>query len=294
MRFFFKINANIWFQRQSLIALLLFIQALISAPIALGNAKPSRVVSINLCTDQLLLQLASRDRIASVTYLATDPTISYLADRARGLPQNHGLAEEILPLKPDLILAGAFTSRPTTSLLRRLGYRIIEFKMADNFQTLRENIIKAGEVLYERTKARRFVRKINLALDQITPSGRTISSIILQPSAAGFGNVSLLDDVFRKAKLTSISSGEGILGIGWLTLDKIIKSQPELIISDDDPSWPSLGHLVMRHPAYRAIRDKQGRVPSRVNLPVNLWNCGGPQVVKAISILVDARALVLE
>ncbi len=259
-----------------------------------ANERPERVASLNLCTDQLVLELLNQDRIVSVTYLAKDPSISYLADRAKGLPQNHGLAEEILPLKPDLILAGAFTSRPTTSLLTGLGYRVIEFKMADNFHALQENIIKAGEILDESEKARRLVRDINLELDQITPSGRTISSVILQPSAAGLGNVSLLDDIFRMAKLTSISSGEGILGVGWLTLDRIIKAQPELIISDDDESWPSLGHLVMRHPAYRAIRDKQGRIPSRVNLPANLWNCGGPQVVKAISILVDARALVLE
>ena len=130
-----------------------------------------------------------RDRIVSVTYLATDPVISYLADRARGLPKNHCLAEEILPLKPDLILAGAFTSRPTTPLLRRLGYRVIEFKMADNFHTLQENIIKAGEVLDESEKARRLVRHINLELDQITPSGRTISSVILQTSAAALGKI---------------------------------------------------------------------------------------------------------
>ena len=291
---FFTIFANRWFLRLSAVALISIIEIL-SISMASADPKPTRIVSINLCTDQLLLQLVGHKRIASVTYLAADPYISYSANRAVGLVKNHGLAEEVIELRPDLILAGAFTSRPTTSLLKKLGYRVIEFKMAGSFETLRQNIIKAGEVLDEEKKARRLVAQFDTALGRVVaPNGRLVSAIILQPNAAGAGNVSLLDDIFRSANLTSISLGQGILGIGWLTLDQVIWAQPELIISDMEPSWPSLGHLAMRHPAYRAILDKQGRVPGHVNLPANLWNCGGPQVAKAVSILAKARAVALD
>ena len=290
---FFTIFANRWFLRLSALAVISLIEIL-SISMASADPKPTRIVSINLCTDQLLLQLVGHKRIASVTYLAADPTISYSANRAIGLVKNHGLAEEVIELRPDLILAGAFTSRPTTSLLKKLGYRVIEFKMAGSFETLRQNIIKAGEVLHEEKKAGRLVTQFDRALGKLTPNGRLVSAIILQPNAAGAGNVSLLDDIFRAASLTSISLGQGILGIGWLTLDQVIWAQPELIISDVDPSWPSLGHFAMRHPAYRAILDKQGRVPPRVILPANLWNCGGPQVAKAVSILAKARADALD
>ena len=138
-----------------LVAFFLIFQVVIAQPV-IANGKPNRVISINLCTDQLVLQLLDRDRIASVTYLAADPTISYSANRAVGLVKNHGLAEEVVALNPDLILAGAFTSRPTTSLLKKLGYRVIEFKMAGSFETLRQNIIKAGEVLDEEKKSKTF------------------------------------------------------------------------------------------------------------------------------------------
>ena len=290
---FFTIFTNRWFLRLSALAVISVVEIL-SISMASADPKPTRIVSINLCTDQLLLQLVGHKRIASVTYLAADPYISYSANRAVGLVKNHGLAEEVIELRPDLILAGAFTSRPTTSLLKKLGYRVIEFEMAGSFETLRQNIIKAGEVLDEEKKAGRLVTQFDRALGKLTPNGRPVSAIILQPNAAGAGNVSLLDDIFRSANLTSISLGQGILGIGWLTLDQVIWAQPELIISDVDPSWPSLGHFAMRHPAYRAILDKQGRVPPRVTLPANLWNCGGPQVAKAVSILAKARADALD
>ena len=91
---------------------------------ALGQqVRAKRVVSTNLCTDQLLLLIAKRSRIASVSYLARDPLFSHLANRARDIPINHGLAEEILPLEPDLVLVGSHTIRPTTVLLRKLGIK---------------------------------------------------------------------------------------------------------------------------------------------------------------------------
>ena len=257
------------------------------------SAKPERVVSLNLCTDQLLLQLADPEHIASVTYLAADPTISYFAKRAIGLTKNHGLAEELLPLRPDLILAGAFNRRPITSLIKRLGYRVAVFEMADGFDTLRQNIRMAGKVLGEESKAERLVTEFDQEIKRFSAPGPYISAIILRPSAAGVGKISLLDDIFRAAGLTSLSGDHGIMGIGWLTLDRVIEARPEIIISDADPRWPSLGHQATRHPAYAAIRDKQGRIPSRVNLPTKLWNCGGPQVAKAVSILAEARATFL-
>lgn len=65
---------------------------------------PQRVVSLNLCTDELLLLLAGRARIAAVSALADDPVYSPAATLAEGLPQNHGTAEEVLRLAPDLAL----------------------------------------------------------------------------------------------------------------------------------------------------------------------------------------------
>ena len=147
---FFTIFANRWFLRLSALAVISVIEILLISMVSAGP-KPTHIVSINLCTDQLLLQLVGHKRIASVTYLAADPYISYSANLAVGLVKNHGLAEEVVALNPDLILTGAFTSRPTTSLLKKLGYRVIEFKMAGSFETLRQNIIKAGEVLDEET-----------------------------------------------------------------------------------------------------------------------------------------------
>src|SRR5215831_17968551 len=63
---------------------------------------PTRVVSLDLCTDQLLIELAQRDRIAAVTHLAADPAVSAIPEKARGIPFTHGNAEDVLRYDPDL------------------------------------------------------------------------------------------------------------------------------------------------------------------------------------------------
>ena len=40
-------------------------------------APPQRIVSLNVCTDQLLLDLVPRERIAALSYLAVDPDVSH-------------------------------------------------------------------------------------------------------------------------------------------------------------------------------------------------------------------------
>src|SRR5262245_65663910 len=62
------------------------------------SPKPKRIVSLNLCTDELVLRLAEPRNIAAVTWLARLPNASNVAERAAMVPINHGLAEEVIPL----------------------------------------------------------------------------------------------------------------------------------------------------------------------------------------------------
>ncbi|MBK9079818.1 MAG: hypothetical protein IPL91_12170 [Hyphomicrobium sp.] len=99
--------------------------ALGAAAFVLASAEaaepPRRIVSLNLCTDQLLLDLVEPERIAGVSYLATDPTLSADAVRLEPFKKLKGTAEEVLALHPDLVIAGEYTTGATVDLLRRLG-----------------------------------------------------------------------------------------------------------------------------------------------------------------------------
>ena len=78
--------------------LILTAVALLSAIAHLGATdtpgKPGRIVSLNMCVDELILRLAQPQNIASVTWLSRDPKNSNVAELGAGVPFNHGLAEE--------------------------------------------------------------------------------------------------------------------------------------------------------------------------------------------------------
>ena len=86
--------------------------ALVPVPGQAAEA-PRRIVSLDLCTDQLLIDLVERERIAAVTHLAADPEVSAIWEKGKGIPITRGKAEDVLHYKPDLILAGPFGVAPT-------------------------------------------------------------------------------------------------------------------------------------------------------------------------------------
>ena len=84
---------------------------------AVQAAKPRHIMSMNMCNDLILLMLVPRERIASVTYLAHDAVDALMPGSDRGIPINHGTAEDIVVQKPDLILASPWS----TPAARRLA-----------------------------------------------------------------------------------------------------------------------------------------------------------------------------
>ena len=82
--------------------------AALALTLAVSNAVayPHHVMSLSMCTDDLLLELLPPDRIASVTYYSRLPSNSYQWPQAAKVAINWGSVEEVLAQKPDLVLAG--------------------------------------------------------------------------------------------------------------------------------------------------------------------------------------------
>jgi iron complex transport system substrate-binding protein len=95
--------------------------ALLAVSAGDAQARPQRIVSTNVCADQLVLLLANPAHIVSVSSLATDSQISNLADKARGYRVNHARAEEIIQLQPDLIIGDVQTGRHANRLAASIG-----------------------------------------------------------------------------------------------------------------------------------------------------------------------------
>ncbi len=248
-------------------------------------AKPQRIVSINLCTDQLLMLIAERKHIASVSYLAAKKNSSAMYLEAKGIKANHGRAEDILLMKPDLILAGTYTSRPAVFLLNRLGFNIIELPVARNLDDIRQNIKTIANAVGEVEKGEQLLAAFNQRLAQVLaarPKQRPIA-VFYRENGYTTGSNTLANTLLETAGFINLATQLGISGSGYLSLETLIAEDPRIIISGKQRSQNgSIARAAFQHPAFKKfITQKQ-----IINISDPLWICGTPFVLDAIENLI--------
>lgn len=252
-------------------------------PAYAGDA-PQRVVSINVCTDQLALILAREGQLQSISYLSRDPQLSAMADKAQRFPVNHAGAEEVFLLKPDLVLAGTFSSRATVGLLRRLGIRVEEFAPARSFGDIEEHVHRLGDLLGRQAEAQAQIVSMKAALATIKRPAQSKTVALYYANSYTSGEGTLIDEAVRLAGLENMADKAGITGSALLPLEKLVLAKPDILVRGARDRAPALAFENFRHPALRAL-EKQVRA---VTLDDNLTVCGGPFSVDAVTELAGA------
>lgn len=250
-----------------------------------AEARPERIVSLNLCADQLLLEMVEPARIGSVTWLARDATQSAMAERARGVPINYGRAEEIVPQRADLVLVGQFTAPAATAMLRRLGLRVETVGHPRDLAGVKAEILRVGLILDEGAKAQAIVATIDRRLSGLPEAAepRPVAAL-LRPNGVTAGPGSLVDDVLRAAGYVNFSASIGRDRLDRLPLEALILGRPDVLVVDQrDFAAPSLAQAMQRAPVLAHV------APKRVVVPSWSWTCAGSAIAEAVERLAAAR-----
>ncbi len=257
-------------------------------PIA-AKAGPMRVVSLNLCTDQLALALLPRERIAALSFLAADPGLSALSGQVGDIRLVQGMAEEVLPLAPDLVLAGTFTTRPTIALLRARGVPVLEVGLVQDFDGIRAQIRQVAVALDVPARGEAMIAEMDATLEAAkAPAGRAdrLRALSLAPGAFTAGSGTLSDAVMRAAGLVNYAADKGLVGYGYLPVETVAADPPDLLIANaDEGGHPSLNGQMLVHPAL----DRTVPPDARPRVSGKLWTCGGPFTADAVAMLAQAR-----
>ncbi len=255
---------------------------------------PQRIVSLNVCTDQILVALVPRERIAGVTYLAIDPTISAAPTAFAGIPTSRGDAEDVLARDPDLILANPFSTPATVDLLRRLGRRVVITPFPQDVASVRQAITEIATAVEEPEAGARLVATLDAQIaaveSRVREDKRRPSALVYQVNNYVAGNGTLVDEALRIAGFRNGASGMATVAGGQTDLETIVASLPDLMVLATRPEdyLTTVGDN-LRHPALQAMMH---RVRSIV-LPWPLWLCGTQHIASAIARLADARTALL-
>ncbi|WP_185983284.1 ABC transporter substrate-binding protein [Aureimonas mangrovi] len=271
--------------RQRLLPLLFALSAFGPAT-AWGEEALPRVASLNLCADELVLRLADRAQIASVTSLARDGQLSNVSALAAEVPINDGAAEEIALQAPDLVLTGAFTTQGASGFLRRIGTPILELSMPQTLDGTYDQIIEIATALGQRERGAAIIGNMHATLDTSAATGERPRALVLEPNGFTVGPGSLSDELLARAGLSNAATELGIAAYGHVPLETIVLSAPDILVVDADDDAPSLATEILRHPALARL---EGRTQI-VAVPSRLWTCPGPGLVEAVQRLRDGAA----
>lgn len=248
--------------------------------------RPTRIVSLDFCADQYVLKLAEREHILAVSPDAVK-AFSFMRDEAVGVPTVRSNAEDVLILKPDLVVRSYGGGPNATAFFERAGVPVLNVGWASSIHDAEINSIpsvirQVAEGLGARERGEEVVDAYLARLAAVEDKAAGNSTLYMTPAGVTSGGNSLIHQAIISVGLTNFADRAG-----WhsLPLERLAYERPELVAtayfdtrSNHNTTWsPS------RHPmAKRELTQSE-----RVDLEGAWLSCGGWFILEAVEALAD-------
>lgn len=222
-----------------------------------ASAAPRRIVSLDYCADQFVLALADRDQIVALSRgsLRDD---SYYRDRARGIRQTRGTLEEVLALRPDLVVRNWGGPWDAETVYRRFDAPVLQVGDAPNFEAARADLLDAARRIGHAERGEALAHDLDIRLARLRASAPPTPAPVLYLSAGGAvaGADTMMNAMIEAAGGRNVHAGES-----WtvLPLERLVTMPPAVIAlgffdhgrSRVNP-WLPARHPVLRRALARA------------------------------------------
>ncbi|MBT4448366.1 MAG: ABC transporter substrate-binding protein [Gammaproteobacteria bacterium] len=217
-----------------------------------------KIVSLDLCTDWMLLKYASQAQSIIYSPLLYRYKVDWVPDN---LPVHDGSLEQILELNPDLIMTGEFNATLLTKRLKQLGIKTeimplpLKLRSIINYTNKFKSLVQTQKL-----------PDLPLSLKSYELNGMKL--LILGPNGIGTGTGTLENDIISKSGWINYIKATGFVS---LDLERLAIDAPNAVLWSR-PVSNSLANLFARHRVLKEII---------INRKVNIndswrWQCPGP------------------
>jgi iron complex transport system substrate-binding protein len=229
-------------------------------PLTFPTTAPKRIISLSPSMSEILSALHLDDRVVGVDYYTTFPTNFAHKTKVSSADGTYK-TEQIVALKPDLILSDGGLTKTTDSQLAALGLHVVDLPNTSLAQVL-QKIVLIGRLTLTETTARTLVDSLQQQITSIknTVAGTAAPKVLLEvdDSAPGkpyvFGGGSFGDELIQDANGSNIfhdnSSGGGYPQVSD---EAIIAANPQFIVLTEDPAYGGQPAQVYRRPNWGGI-----------------------------------------
>jgi iron complex transport system substrate-binding protein len=262
-------------------ALALALAQLIATPL---SAAPRRIVSINPCIDAVLVEVAEPGQILAISHYSQDARATSIPlTTARRFAATSGTAEEVVALRPDIVLAGAHVSPSTIAALQRLKVPVQTFKVPESVAESIAQVRAIAAAAGQPARGEALVRRIEQAVARAAARkrGAAVPALIWQGSGLVPGENTLANELLRLAGFRNMSAAYGLKRWDVLPLEHLAARPPRVLLSDSVTGDRMSGHRVLRRLDGRMLR---------AQFDERLLSCAGPVIIRALDRLSKVRA----
>jgi len=242
-------------------------------------------LSLNPCSDSILAEVADREQILAISHFSQDPSSSSMdLAKARSFPAVSGSAEEILALRPDVIVADEFVPAATRAAFADLGLRLVQLPIVASVAQGEEQVMELARLAGHPERGRALNARINKALAGARPpaGSEPVPAVVWQSGGIVPGADTLVADLLRRTGFVQLSANRGMRQADVLPLEKLLADPPRVIFAAGDPRTNE--DRMLSHPALDALdHTKRERFDRSL-----LW-CGGPTIIRAAERLAQVR-----
>lgn len=205
------------------------------------RARPVRIVSQTLGTDEILWAICQRERIVGVSKIALEPKYSPIADELRSANVAPIFdAEEILRLQPDLVFVASYSLAETVESLKASGATVFRFANFDSIEAIQRNIQLVGQSIGEEANAEKLIERMKAELSAVKariPAGIKPPRVLsYYPSGDTAGADTSFDAIVRAAGAINVAAEKGLRGFPRISAEQVVEWQPDFIIRGATPA----------------------------------------------------------
>ena len=246
-----------------------------------ATATPSRIVSLSLASDEVLLDLLPEcgglERLVAVSTFADDPQSSSVVVKAKMIKHRvHSEPEAVLSLKPDLVIAASFNRPELIELLRKRHVAVVVLQHFSSADDIADHVKAIAEAAHCDAAGIRMVQSFRDKLAAIPKAAKGLKVMNWSPDLTVMAGGTLFDAMVSGCGHQNPATTAQLKNWPRVSDETLRTWKPDVVVAScDGPDCAAIRQKIKNHTTWKSLPAVQQNrivtIPSRLLLTTSQY-----------------------